>query len=1020
MSESSKPRVGLGPVESLLLAVALPWLAVGFVAVVGSLLQPRWLPFALAVFAAAWAGGLRAGLLATAVAAALVWWLLLPGELDPPDLVSITFFVGTGLVFSEFAGRLARAHRRTEQVLAQSEALFENATDGIFVADLQGRYTAVNAAGCRLLGYARDELVGRSILDLIRPEQADRLCEEQGRMASGAAVVSEWDLRRKDGEFVPVEVSATILEDGRWLGFVRDIRDRKQLEASIRSIVSDLERAQSVALIGSWRLDVQRNELTWSAEGHRIFGIPPGQPLTYETFLGCVHPDDRAFVDERWKAALRGDEPYDIEHRLLVRGEVKWVREKADLEFDDKGALIGGIGITKDVTERRRLEDGLREAEAISSAILAVSADAIVSTDEDQRITRFNAGAERTYGWSREEIVGQPLDVLIPERHRARHRELVHRFASGEAVSRQMASRTAEIRGLRRSGEEFPATASISKLDTSGGRILTVAVRDLTEQRRAEERLELALRGSDLGTWDWTIPTGDVVFNARWAEMRGYRLDEIRPHVDTWASDVHPEDMPGVQEALRRHFEGEAPEYEAEHRVRTRSGEWICVLDRGRVFSRDEQGRPVRMCGTELDITERKREEEHQRLLAEVGTAFAESLDYDATLSAVAEYAARALADVCVVYGLEDGEARRLRVVTRNPDWAWIAEAILREPVERGGLSALLARVLATRTAMIAEGPTPEMGSWASLSEEYPRVLEVLDPRSILMVPLLAHGRVLGALALVASGGSGPYRPSDLRRAEDFALRAALALENATLFQTAQRAVRARDDVLAIVAHDLRSPLNAIVLQAAVLRLKPGGDDRCRDAGEGIARSADRMSRLIRDLLDVSRMEAGRLSLELEPVPADQVLAEVVRSQGPVSAAKTIELRLDVAEDLPEISADPHRLQQVFENLIGNALKFTGPGGTVTVGARAGDEEVTFWVSDTGPGIAPDDLDHVFDRFWQAREARPHGAGLGLPIVKGLVEAHGGRIWVESEVGRGTTFTFVVPIAARSRARASA
>ena len=132
-----------------------------------------------------------------------------------------------------------------------------------------------------------------------------------------------------------------------------DITSLKKSEQSLRQSREDLDRAQAVGQIGSWRLDVRRNVLTWSDENHRIFGVPKGTPLTYETFLGIIHPDDRQYVDTQWKAGLRG-EPYDIEHRIVVDGQVKWVREKAYLEFDEAGKLLGGFGITQDITERKR------------------------------------------------------------------------------------------------------------------------------------------------------------------------------------------------------------------------------------------------------------------------------------------------------------------------------------------------------------------------------------------------------------------------------------------------------------------------------------------------------------------------------------------------------------------------------------------------------------------------------------------------------------------------------------------
>jgi PAS domain S-box-containing protein len=230
-------------------------------------------------------------------------------------------------------------------------------------------------------------------------------------------------------------------------------------------------------------------------------------------------------------------------------------------------------------------------------------------------------------------------------------------------------------------------------------------------------------------------------------------------------------------------------------------------------------------------------------------------------------------------------------------------------------------------------------------------------------------------------------------------------------YAEARRAIQTRDDVLGVVAHDLRNPLGAILMQASVLR-RPGGEqDRSQKAASSIERSARRMSRLIEDLLDVTRLQEGRISVEPVPVSAHQVISEAVHSHQPLAAAASLELRVDVATQLPEVRADRDRLLQILENLIGNAVKFTGAGGIVTVGAAPSAGAVLFRVADTGAGIGAEDVPHVFDRFWQARKGQHRGAGLGLPIARGLVEAHGGRIWVESTLGRGTTFFFTLPVA---------
>jgi signal transduction histidine kinase len=169
------------------------------------------------------------------------------------------------------------------------------------------------------------------------------------------------------------------------------------------------------------------------------------------------------------------------------------------------------------------------------------------------------------------------------------------------------------------------------------------------------------------------------------------------------------------------------------------------------------------------------------------------------------------------------------------------------------------------------------------------------------------------------------------------------------------------------------------------------------------------MNRLIQDILDVTRLEGGHLSVERARVPAGQLVLDSVEAQAPLAASASLSLEHDLGPGVSDVWADRERVLQVFENLIGNAVKFTNAGGRITAGAALRDGEVLFWVEDTGAGIAAEEMPHVFDRFWQAQKTRRGGAGLGLQIVKGIVEAHGGRIWLESKAGVGTTFYFTLP-----------
>jgi len=223
--------------------------------------------------------------------------------------------------------------------------------------------------------------------------------------------------------------------------------------------------------------------------------------------------------------------------------------------------------------------------------------------------------------------------------------------------------------------------------------------------------------------------------------------------------------------------------------------------------------------------------------------------------------------------------------------------------------------------------------------------------------------------------------------------------------------------MLGIVAHDLRSPVNAITLATSgMLRKlkKQGADAEQLQSIESVIQSARRMNRLIEDLLDVVRMEAGRLSIQRIRWPAAQLVRDAFTAHQGLCAEAGIPLEQQLPEQLPELSVDPDRILQVFTNLLGNAIKFTPTGGKVRVGASLELDEVVFWVTDSGPGIPQEHLPNLFDRFWQAHSTDRRGAGLGLAIAKGIVEAHGGRIWARSVLGQGSTFSFCVPLPSRT------
>jgi signal transduction histidine kinase len=297
----------------------------------------------------------------------------------------------------------------------------------------------------------------------------------------------------------------------------------------------------------------------------------------------------------------------------------------------------------------------------------------------------------------------------------------------------------------------------------------------------------------------------------------------------------------------------------------------------------------------------------------------------------------------------------------------------------------------------------------ASANPAYLRGMKAMNPESAIFLPLVAREQLIGALTLFRTKGA--FDSDDLGFAEDLARLAALALDNARLHDAVRASLRARDEMVGVVSHDLRNPVAAIKMLSRTLLRAPSNGAPARESIELMSQAADQMDALIRDLLDVNRLDAGKLMVSPIAVDPSTLLTDSLQTLRPLVDEKGIALDLQIETPLPFVMADADRIQQTLSNLVGNAIKFSPAGSKIVVVARRDPEGVAISVVDNGKGIAPEQLPRVFDRNWQSSRTDRQGAGLGLAIARGIVEAHGGRIWIESKEGEGTTAAFILPFA---------
>jgi PAS domain S-box-containing protein len=505
--------------------------------------------------------------------------------------------------------------------------------------------------------------------------------------------------------------------------------------------------------------------------------------------------------------------------------------------------------------------------------------------------------------------------------------------------------------------------------------------------------------------------------------MLGYSPAEWTSQPNFWLQLVHPDDRDRAAQVAAQTFSG-GRSGENEFRWMTRDGRTLWVNARSSTLL--EQGVPVGMRGVTFDITLRKETEERLALLAEISTTGLTTVPFGELAALIARRTATVVGDYCIIRMLRDDQLEAVAWAHQEAE----AEPIIREIASHSDivqLSGLYARIVEDPRTLV-ENDLPEEAFAHVNQAGREDLFDKYRARRGLFTPLISQGQLLGTLA-IGRGLGPPYTTADGQFAEAIASRASLALENSRLVDIARRdaeearlaraeaeeAGRVKDEFLATLSHELRTPLNAILGWAHMLRDPHLSAERRQSAVDTILRNAQSQEQLISDILDVQRIMAGKVRLNLRQVDLGNVIRAAAETVQPTADAKDVRLQLLLDLDVPPIAGDPNRLQQVVWNLLSNAIKFAPPKGRVEVRLLKAGEHCELIVEDNGPGIDPTFIPHMFERFRQADSSttRTHkGLGLGLAIVRSLVEMHGGTIAAANAAVTGTTgavFTIRLP-----------
>lgn len=811
------------------------------------------------------------------------------------------------------------------------------------------------------------------------------------------------------------------------------------------SFDSDAERlslALAAARLGDWSWDARTDIVTFSDVAAAIFQIPSGPQMTWTAMRGLLHPDDAERARVAVERSLGDRTDYDIDYRLVNGTHERWVSARGRGIHDPAGGVVGMLGVVQDITDQVQARATLRaraaverESEERYRAFIEHSSEGIwrlefsppIDTSlpaEEQlalayangRLAECNAVMARMYGLeSPDDLVGKTLEFMLPASDPEARAYLLSIVQHGYRVT------DVESKERGADGETRYFSNSMTGVVVDGYvQRVWGAQRDISDRKRADraqaylaaivDSADDAILAKDLdGTIQSCNAAAERVFGFSAAELIGQPVRVLIPEERQGEED----------EILARLRRGERIEQFETLRLR-KDGR---AIDVSLTISpvRDTHGTVIGASKIARDVTAlRAAERERVRLLEDnaaitaalndVGAIVASDLDRDTVLQAVTDAATELTTAQfgAFFYNVvnDSGESYTLYTISGAP-----REAFAKFPMPR---NTQVFDATFSGSSVVRSGDITRDPRYGHNPPHHGMPQGHLPVKSYLAVPVRGRsGTVIGGL-FFGHAATGRFTENHERLALGIASWASVALENASMYAAVQKANQLKDDFLASLSHELRTPLNAIFGYARLLRTGMLGAERHEKAIETIERNATSLSQIVEDVLDVSRIVAGKIRLDVQSVELPNVVRNAVDAVMPAADAKGVRIETVIDPQAAPVSGDPERLQQILWNLLSNAVKFTGKGGKVQVRLERVNSDVELSVSDTGIGIAADFLPHVFERFRQADagiDRERGGLGLGLSIARQLTEMHGGTIEAASGgPGEGATFRLKIPV----------
>ncbi len=888
--------------------------------------------------------------------------------------------------------------KRAEAALIEERhllhTLMDNLPDVIYFKDRESRFTRINKAHANVFGLGDPaHAVGKTDFDFFTDEHARQaFADEQEIIRTGQPVVGKEEKETwPDGRETWVSTTKMPLRDATGniigtFGVSHDITRRKQMEESLREISDRLQLALKSAKAATWSWNTIDGTLYWDDYVWPLYGLEPKpSSANYRDFLSSIHPDDREGAEGLVARSVQEGIPYYSEFRVIwPDGSIHFLANRGDIYRNEEGQVARMTGVTWDITERKRAEEAIRASEQRYRLLFERNLAGVCRATLDGRFLDCNDAYARILGYqSREEILAQPvLSVYF---------DPAEREAYWAKVRERGTLSNYELRLRRKDGSPVWVLANDTLLEgeVDGQVVKEATLMDITERKRAEEALQVSERQlaqamdmALLAPWEFNPATGIFTFNDRFYALYGTTAEReggYQMSAEAYAREfLYAEDVHIVADEVAKALAITNPDaaWALEHRIRRRDGEMRHIVVRMSVI-KNSAGLTIKTRGVNQDITERKRAEvaliEERQLLHTLMDNLPDVIyfkDRESRFTRINQAHAK-------VFGLSDPAQ-----AIGKTDFDFFAEEHARQAF------ADEQEIIRTGQPILAK---EEKETWPDGRETWVSTTKM--PRRD------ANGNILGTFGV----------------SRDVTERKQVEVEMQKAMKAAEEANRAKSEFLANISHELRTPMNAVI-GLTELALATGLDSEQRRYLELVESSANSLLALINDILDFSEIDGRKFELESTPFSLAEAVDEALRPLSIQAYRKGLEMAYGVSPRIPlALLGAPVRLKQVLVNLVGNAIKFTKQGEVVV---RAGLESqeakavgLHFTVADTGVGIPADKLEMIFEAFTQvdgSMTRRFEGSGLGLAICAELVGMMGGRIWVESDLGKGSTFHFSV------------